>query len=169
MRLCPTAISVLETLRREAMKRSTIALAAVGALALIAAPAGAKSGEPTITIRVRSEVNQVHVVDNAPAGDSAGDVLLFTERLFNSHGKRIGSDAASCVRLFDETSLCTAVYTLPRGKIMVQLLQPGLTGALTYDQAITGGTGRYAGARGTVTVAQKPGGDRFTFKIRTSG
>ncbi|MBN1528902.1 MAG: hypothetical protein JW895_07565 [Thermoleophilaceae bacterium] len=35
-----------------------------------------------------------------------------------------------------------------------------------YDQAITGGTGRFAGARGTVTVDQQPTGDRFTFKIR---
>jgi hypothetical protein len=149
------------------MNRSTIVLAAVGALSLSAAPAGAKSGEPT-TIKLRSQLDQVHLVDNAPAGDSPGDVLLFTEHLFDSHGKRIGSDAASCLRLFDKTSLCTAVYTLPRGTIMVQLLQPGLMGTLTYDQAITGGTGRYAGASGTVTVAQKPDGDRFTFKIRTS-
>jgi hypothetical protein len=149
------------------MKRSTLALAAVGALVLSAAPAGAKSGELT-TINARSHLDQVHLVDNAPAGDSPGDVLLFTEQLLDSRGKRIGSDAASCVRLFDKTSLCTAVYTLPRGTIMVQLLQPGLTGTLTYDQAITGGTGRYADARGTVTVAQKPDGDRFTFKIRTS-
>jgi hypothetical protein len=149
------------------MKRSTLALASVGALVLSAAPAGAKSGEPT-TIKARSHLDQVHLVDNAPVGDSPGDVLLFTEQLLDSRGKRIGSDAASCVRLFDKTSLCTAVYTLPRGTIMVQLLQPGLTGTLTYNQAITGGTGRYAGARGTVTVAQKPDGDRFTFKIRTS-
>jgi hypothetical protein len=32
-------------------------------------------------------------------------------------------------------------------------------------QAITGGTGRYADARGTVTVRQGTGGDRFTFRI----
>jgi hypothetical protein len=50
------------------------------------------------------------------------------------------------------------------GQVMVQLLQPGRQG--TYRQAITGGTGRYAGARGTVTVRQGDGGDRFTFRIR---
>ena len=105
------------------------------------------------------------LVDNAPAGNSAGDVLIFTEKLFNSRGKQIGSDAATCVRLFDATSLCTGLYRLPRGQLMVQLLQPGPTG--TYDQAIVGGTGRYAGARGTVRVAQDPTkGDRFTFRIR---
>jgi hypothetical protein len=50
---------------------------------------------------------------------------------------------------------------------MVQLIQPGPTG--TYAQAITGGTGRYAGATGTVTVDQHGGGDRFTFHVRLPG
>jgi hypothetical protein len=146
------------------MTRSTIALVAVGALALSAAPAGAKSHGHTITIKARSQIEQAQVVDKAPSSDSPGDMLVFTEQLFDSHGKRIGSDAASCVRLFDATWLCTGVYKLPGGQVMVQLLQPGPTG--TYDQAITGGTGRFAGARGTVTVAQQSGGDRFTFKVR---
>jgi hypothetical protein len=148
------------------MTRSTIALVAVGALALSAAPAAAKGKERTITIKARSQIERAQVIDNAPTGDSAGDLLVFTEGLFDSHGKRIGSDAASCVRLFDQTSLCTGTYKLAGGQLMVQLLQPGPTG--TYDQAITGGTGRFAGARGTVTVAQQSGGDRFTFRIRVN-
>jgi hypothetical protein len=47
---------------------------------------------------------------------------------------------------------------------MVQLIQPGPTG--TYTQAIVGGTGRYARARGVVVVDQQSSGDRFTFRIR---
>jgi hypothetical protein len=149
------------------MTRSSIALIAVGALALSAAPAGARSHGRTITIKARSQIEHVQLVDNAPTGDSPGDMVVFTEQLFDTHGKRIGSDAATCVRLFDATSLCTGMYKLPGGQVMVQLLQPGPTG--TYDQAITGGTGRFGGARGTVTVAQQAGGDRFTFKIRLGG
>jgi hypothetical protein len=149
------------------MTRSTIALVAVGALALSAAPAGAKTHGHTITIKARSQIEHAQSVDNAPTGDSPGDLVIFTEQLFDSRGKRIGSDAATCVRLFDATSLCTGIYKLPGGQVMVQLLQPGPTG--TYDQAITGGTGRFAGARGTVTVAQQSGGDRFTFKVRLGG
>jgi len=129
-----------------------------------AAPAVANGGQRTITLHARSEVERVQFVDNQPAGPSAHDVLLFTEQLFDGRGNRIGSDAATCMRLFDETSLCTGVYRLPRGRLMVQLLQPGPAG--TYDQAITGGTGRYAGASGTVRVAQRAGGDRFTFRVR---
>ncbi len=91
-------------------------------------------------------------------------MLVFTERLLNRRGRTIGSDAATCTRLFDESWLCTGTYKLPGGRLMVQLLQPGPTGA--YDQAITGGTGRFARARGTVTVDQRPDGDRFRFKVR---
>jgi hypothetical protein len=146
------------------MKRSAILLAGLGVLLLAAPSADAAKGHRKITIKARSQLDRVQFVDNAPTGDSAGDMLIFTEKLFNSRGKQIGSDAASCVRLFDASSLCTGTYKLPKGRLMVQLLQPGPTG--TYDQAITGGTGRYAGARGTVRVAQQAsGGDRFTFRI----
>lgn len=148
------------------MRRCIIVSAAIGGLALLAAPAGAAKGkERTITIHARSQLVQAHLVDdNAPAGPSVGDVLVFTERLLSRRGRTIGSDAATCTRLFDESSLCTGTYKLPGGRLMVQLLQPGPTGA--YDQAITGGTGRFAGARGTVTVDQRPDGDRFRFKVR---
>ncbi len=146
------------------MTRIPILIAVLSALVLSPAAAAAKSHTRTITIKARSQVDRVQAIDNAPAGTSAGDVLVFTEKLFNSRGRRIGSDAAVCTRLFDATSLCVGTYKLRGGRVMVQLLQPGLTG--TYRQAITGGTGRFAGARGTVIVAQRPGGDRFTFKIR---
>jgi hypothetical protein len=146
------------------MTRTTIALVTVGALALSAGPAAAKGHGRTITIKATSKIDQVQVVDNAPTGASAGDVLVFTEKLYNAHGKQIGSDAATCVSLFDGTSLCTGAYKLPGGQVMVQLVQPGPTG--TYDQAVVGGTGRFTGARGKVTVDQQPGGDRFTFKLK---
>ena len=146
------------------MARSTVVLAAVGALTLMPASGIAHGRDHTLTIKARSQLDRVHLVDNAPAGDSAGDMLVFTERLLDAGGKVIGSDAATCVRLFDRESLCTGTYKLRGGRLMVQLVQPGPTG--TYDQSITGGTGRFAGARGTVTVAQSSNGDRFRFKIR---
>jgi hypothetical protein len=143
-------------------------LVAAAVVALVAAPAAAANGKSrakTITIRATSELENIQLVDNPPSGNSAGDVLVFTERLLDRDGRQIGSDAATCTRLFDQRSLCTGTYTLPRGEVMVQLLQPGLGAALTYTQAITGGTGRFARATGTVTVAQQPTGDQFTFRI----
>ena len=143
------------------MRRSWIALATVAAV--VALPAGSAAAK-TITIKATSKLANARFVDTGAPGDSPGDLLVFTEKLFDAKGRQIGSDAASCVRLFDATSLCTGTYKLKGGQLMVQLLQPGPTGV--YDQAITGGTGRFRGARGTVTVDQQPTGDRFTFKIR---
>jgi hypothetical protein len=148
-------------------RRTAVVVAALGLAALVpaGAAAAAKKGERSIVIKARSQLENVKIVDSAPSGDSAGDLLVFTEKLFNSRGKQIGSDAATCTRLFDQTSLCTGLYRLHGGQVMVQLLQPGPTG--TYDQAVTGGTGRFESARGIVRVAQHPGsGDRFTFKLR---
>jgi hypothetical protein len=149
-------------------RRIAIGIAALGlavAAVALAAVANGESGARTITLQARSQLEQAHLVDNPPVGHSAGDVLIFTERLLDQGGRVIGHDAASCTFLFDDRSLCTATYTLQDGQVMVQLLQPRLSGAIIYTQPITGGTGRYARATGTVTVDQQPAGDHFTFDI----
>lgn len=147
-------------------------LATAAALGLLAAlpPATAVAARHqkarVVVIRAGSQLVHAQAIDANPTG-TAGDRILFTEKLLNARGRTIGHDAADCVRLFDEQSLCTGVYSLRRGQIMVQLLQPSLSGRVTYRQAITGGTGRFDSASGTVTVHQRPtGGDRFTFRIR---
>jgi hypothetical protein len=137
-------------------------LAAVAVLAACAPSAAAKR----TTFDLTSKVLSVKAIDNEPPGTSAGDVFVFTEDLFNKSGAVVGHDAAYCVQLFDATALCSGVYSLKGGQLMVQLLQPGPTG--TYTQAITGGTGRFAHATGTVTVRQDPAkGDRFHFDVKT--
>jgi hypothetical protein len=149
-------------------RKLAIYITAAAVIALVAVPAAAgkgKSRTKTITIQATSELENIQLVDNPPSGNSAGDVLVFTESLFDLEGRLIGSDAATCTRLFDQRSLCTGTYSLPRGEVMVQLLQPGLGATLTYTQAITGGTGRFARASGTVTVDQQPTGDSFRFRI----
>lgn len=134
-----------------------IVLIAVTAATITAAIAGAgsaggKTPKHSVTLKLTSKLDQASGVDNAPAGRSPGDVLIFTEKLFDVHGKPAGSDAATCTQLFDQRMLCTGVYVLQKGQIMVQLIQPGPTG--TYSQAIVGGTGAYAGASGTVHMTE---------------
>jgi hypothetical protein len=155
------------------MRRSIpITMAALTLVVAVPFAATASSRSPTarrattITLRLGAQLQHVQGVDNPPSGGSPGDMLVFTERLVNSSGRQLGSDAATCVALFDQRWLCTGTYVLARGQVMVQLLQPRLTGTLSYSQAITGGTGRFAGASGTVTVRQRPAGDRFVFHIR---
>lgn len=153
------------------LRTAVLAVPAAVAVALVATSAGpfaatGHHGAPA-PLQLRSQLQDARGVDTPPAGPSAGDGLVFTERLLDAHGRVVGSDAASCVRLFDQRSLCTGTYVLPGGQLMVQLLQPGPTGV--YTQAVTGGTGRYSGARGTVVVDQRTDGDRFTFRVRPGG
>jgi hypothetical protein len=120
----------------------------------------------TVTMHLSSRLAQAHVADSPPNGFSPGDVLVLTEQLLNSHGRQVGTDAASCTRLFDTRSVCTGVYVFGRGQIMIQLLQPNLTGTRTFTEVITGGTGAYVGATGTVTDNQGGPNDRLTFHVR---
>jgi hypothetical protein len=150
---------------RRALSLTVLATALITALAGVVS-ASARTGSTSITIRARAQLLHASSVDNAPAGRSAGDSLVFTERLLNAAGRPIGSDQAYCVFLFDQRSLCTGAYLLRGGELMVQLVQPGLSQTRNYDQAIIGGTGRYARATGTVTVHQRQSGDRFVMRIR---
>jgi hypothetical protein len=142
------------------LRLSLIALAVLGT----AAPSALAAKR--MRFDLRSKVTNAKLIDAEPVGKSAGDILIFTEDLFGEGSAVVGHDAAYCVQLFDATALCSGVYSLKGGQIMVQLLQPGPTG--TYTQSVTGGTGRYARATGTVTVRQDPAkGDRFHFDVRT--
>jgi hypothetical protein len=153
------------------LRTAALAVPAAVVVALVATTAGpfaatGRHGAPA-PLQLRSQLQDARAVDAPPTGTSAGDQLVFTERLLDARGRVVGTDAATCVRLFDQRSLCTGTYVLPGGQLMVQLVQPGPTGV--YAQAVTGGTGRYAGARGTVVVDQRADGDRFTFRVRASG
>ena len=81
-------------------------------------------------------------------GPFAGDRSIFTFALFGTHStaNRIGSATFVCEYEFNQNAFCSASYTLPKGS---------LTGtgylnfnAETFDISVTGGTGKYAGARG---------------------
>src|SRR2546423_2467086 len=99
-------------------------------------PASANARARSITIRAHAKLLHASYVDNAPAGRSAGDELVFTERLFNAAGRVIGSDHAAWVYLFDQRSLCNGAYLLRGGELLVALVQPGLHGGRNYEQAL---------------------------------
>jgi hypothetical protein len=150
------------------MKRSvSLAVLAAALFAVLAGPGVAAACSKAITLTAHSKLDHAAAVEAPPVGRSAGDEVIFTETLFNNAGRRIGSDAATCTYLFDQRSLCRGAYILRRGQLQTQLIQPNLSGTRIYDQAIIGGTGRYAGAWGTITVHQHTtGGDTLVFRIR---
>jgi len=90
-------------------------------------------------------------VDLPPKGDSVGDLLVFANGVFDAANKiQVGSDQGYCVRtLVGKSWECNWTLLLKGGQITCE--GPFMDeGDSTF--AITGGTGKYAGARGSMKL-----------------
>ena len=138
------------------MKRllTLIALAAAAALAvtLAAGSTGAASSGGGKRIHVFERATTDTVVDLPPTGeDSLGDTLTFANEVFDARsGEKVGSDQGQCVRtVVGEAWECYWTTFLPRGQITVE---GPFYDAADSTLAITGGTGAYRNARGTMDL-----------------
>ena len=154
------------------MKLKFAHLVAGGAVALagaVALPALTGAQTPTgTTITVQEKVQVVVQDDVAPKSKarrvSVGDRLVTRQSLFDADKRRIGTLYSDCTSVGPAGSfprlllLCKVTYRLADGQIVAM-------GAIRFDDAdaalaIVGGTGDYAGARGTVKTAKPlPGYD----------
>ena len=127
-----------------------VALAAISATTLaITSSGGAQAPSETVlsyTVRPAGGT----FVDSKPKGDSRGDFVVFEDRL--QTGKRVvGRERGTCFVANARThvTVCTMGWVLPEGT----LTTAGATGAEPpFTMPVTGGTGRFAGARGTALV-----------------
>jgi allene oxide cyclase len=120
----------------------------------------------------------VHVIEHATtdavtnqgdgAGDVVGDILTFTNDVFDqTDTSKVGSDQGYCVRMtVGESWECVWTTILSRGQLTVE--------GPFYDTkdsvlAITGGTGRYANARGSMELKSRAGGTEFDFTFHLIG
>jgi hypothetical protein len=120
----------------------------------IAALAGALLGLPASAaeqIKVVERPVGETTVDLGAKGDSIGDMLVFANGVFDSANKtQIGSDQGYCVRIeVGKTWECSWTNLLKDGQITVS--------GVFYDDkdsllSVTGGTGKYAGAKGTLKL-----------------
>jgi hypothetical protein len=83
-----------------------------------------------------------------------GDLEIAKLRLFGTTtpSRAIGTAVLTCTYVSKIERSCTGSYLLPRGMILTAGV---LTTRLLYTAAITGGTGLYDNARGTLTVTAK--------------
>jgi allene oxide cyclase len=144
------------------MHRSLVALAGVLAAGVLAAPADAARDR---TIRLVEHADTDATTDTGAAGDSAGDILTFANPVFNrANTRRVASDQGYCVRVVAGRSYeCTWTNFLRGGQVVVQ--------GPFYDTrdstlAITGGTGRYRDARGSMRLHARPDGKSYDFVFR---
>ena len=157
------------------MKRLLIAFAAVSAIAVAmfavtawAKPSGKKHHSAGKKITVIEHATTDTTTDTGAAGDSAGDVLTFANDVFDKNdANKVGTDQGYCIRVVQGSSYeCNWTTMLAKGNITVE--------GPFYDSqnsvlAITGGTGRYRNARGTMELESRENGTKFAFIFHIIG
>jgi hypothetical protein len=145
--------------------------AAALAAALTAVPAGAAR---TRTISVLSVTVSLVDHDTGPKGASAGDTVLYRDRLLNAvpqfgrkKGAAVGSDHGKLTFTSARTATFDGTAVLPGGTLKLSgTVYTTTAGALVVP--VVGGTGDFANARGTLTVGtakgRVPNTYRLTFK-----
>jgi hypothetical protein len=162
--------------------RPTLVVALAGLTFLLTAGLASAAGTATTTLTFNepekgSTFTYVDVAPTAPkkhgfpTAISPGDQLILTNPLTEG-GKTIGKLRAKCtataaVKTTGQNSslqahfICEGVFTLPGGTLYgnASIVKGGTEGA------ITGGTGRYAGASGTILSKEMKGGSTTTITL----
>ena len=136
-----------------------------GALALAMLVSGGAAAAEQIKA-VERPVGET-TVDLGAKGDSIGDLLVFANGIFDAANKtKIGSDQGYCVRtIVGKSWECTWTTIFKDGQIVVS--GPFLDAGDSVF-SITGGTGKYAGAKGSLKLHPRdatPTGYDFTYDL----
>lgn len=131
------------------------AVIAVVALAVgIALPAAGSTGNAAQhqTIRVTAVTTEQKFLDLGGTGFALGNEIVFSQKLLQG-ANQVGHDGSVCteVSVARQEAQCIATYSFPGGQITAQALV--IFGSTApYDGSITGGTGKYEGAKGELHV-----------------
>jgi hypothetical protein len=144
----------------------------MGSLAALAAAGTAAAQTPTpqtLTLIETARGGTTNVVDRPPLSRQGGterrlskdDTLVITNPLRDTSGRRAGRLRASCAVTkaggFDSAAGdCLGVFGLKAGRIYVTV--PMNLAATTTTGTVLGGTGAFAGVRGTWTSVQRRDG-----------
>jgi allene oxide cyclase len=141
-------------------KAITLALAACTTLAALPALAAER------IVVVERPVGET-TVDLGAKGDSVGDLLVFANKVYDPANKTpVGSDQGYCIRtVVGKSWECFWTLILKDGQITVE--GPFMD---TGDSllVVTGGSGKYAGARGSLKLHPRdptPTGYDFTYDL----
>jgi hypothetical protein len=153
-----------------------VALLALFASFVVAAPAAAQTQSQTLTVKETARGGTTDVVDHPPKSPKGGterrlskdDTLVITNPLRDTSNRPIGRVRVTCAVTkagsFDKAAAdCLGVFQMKAGKIYVTL--PLDFASSTTNGTVLGGTGAYAGLRGTWTSVQHQDGsatDTFT-------
>ena len=146
------------------MKRLFLAapVIAVAAAVVMATTGGAQApGERTFKLVERP--TSFKFIDQPPRQGqnrrpTPGDYFVFSSRLFDASGARVGNLIAHCIVPAPSTLPleCEGIFKLKDGQITGAAVT---TESKTTRIAINGGTGAYEGARGTITSVTRTNAD----------
>ena len=145
-------------------------LATLAVLAIVAVSSAlATPAHHGTTSRVVERATSDTVIDNGATGDSVGDTLGFGNTIYDAANvTAIGSDGGQCVRTVPGVSWeCAWTTSLENGQITVEgpFLDAG-----DSTLSITGGTGAYRKARGTMDLhARDAKGSAYDFTFHVLG
>jgi hypothetical protein len=139
--------------------RRVIAAGAIVAVVATVTAAAAQAASTVATTPTQFTVQARHwshtSVDNGRKGFSAGDVGIDADHLYQ-HGSRVGTAIVSCTTARVGKSadqLCEFVLTIHGAQLVAQgNVRSTKSGPGTFRLAITGGTGRYEGAAGHLSM-----------------
>ena len=156
------------------MKMRMLVALLLGAIAFVVAGCGdddESSSTTTIKVVERAETDVLQHIGPANEKDSTGDVLGFANDLYDENNEsKVGTDNGFCSRTAPGKAFeCAWTASLDGGQITVQ--GPFLDTS-DSELAITGGTGDYDTASGTMSLhARNDKGTEydFTYEVNTDG
>ena len=152
-------------------RKRLLALAFLAGVVAVSSAVAARSDteaavSPTASSGKTQTGRTIHLLeDEAPStavpigqhtGLRAGDESVFERSLFTTQKKPAGRLSVGCVATAGGQNwalICTGVYTLSGGTLVGTTLVVPSQGPNTLHIAVTGGTGRYEGARGSIVSA----------------
>ncbi len=149
---------------------SFTALVAILAVAVVAGFASGSTGRGPHVIHIQTIQPHTRTLDFAPKGKSPGDLYVIDARIVapNGHttiGRLRGTQTAIKLEHGFETVEGMLTYELGAGNEIVvgglsayPLRGTGLVRGKSFVRPVLGGSGKYAGATGTVTSKQLAGG-----------
>lgn len=143
------------------MRRISFVAAVLGAFVLGAVVTATaiepRIAEPTTIHVVERPISDV-VIDTGEAGDTSGDLLTFANPLYDETNEvKVGRNQGECIRISPQKGSWECRWTawVEGGSIMVE---GPFFDAKPSVLAITGGTGTFRNARGSMSLTTGTGG-----------
>jgi hypothetical protein len=135
---------------------AALGIVACAGFASVSARAGAAPAA-TQVLHLHGRILQQQLVDAPPSGPSLGDEQVASGRLTDTSGEQVGSFGFTCtdvgVTKSRITQQCAGWGRLSQGQVTASGMSRYTDS--THVWAVTGGTGSYAGVRGSVVIVDR--------------